>query len=141
MKAKYMVLVAGMLTALLQVQAAEPESRSYPSETALTNAVKNYQACLSSENNGVLESGIAQVIRFRILYPGRDMTVLHRTIDDLTITGSTPEVRYMAYLAGAVFDNPGLIADGQRVKDLGNEHLFALIADRLQETLIGYSVR
>jgi len=106
-------------------------------EQGLVKAEKNYLACLGLENTGLMESAIAQIVRFKMLYPDRELTALRQRLEELSVNGPLPTIRYRAYLAASVLDNPALMAPVRGLEGMTNEELFSAIAHRLQVTLLG----
>lgn len=121
-------------------QQSTPDSRGL-SEARLLKAEKNYLACLSSENAGLVESAIAGIARLQMLYPERAFRTLREQLAALSLAGPAACMRYKAHLAVAVLDNPALMAPVSRAATLDNDELFTTIADRLRTTLLGYSVQ
>jgi hypothetical protein len=107
-------------------------------EARLVKAEQNYLCCLSSENDGLVESAIAMVARLRILYPERSLPGLREKLYDLAINGQTASIRFKSYLVSTVLDDLTL-PPPEQVAGLDNSELFALIAGRLQKSLLGYS--
>ena len=108
-------------------------------EKAIEKAEKNYLACLNSGNEGVVTTAIAEVVRLRLALPNRPMESIGHRLAELTVNGETAAIRYRAYLAGAALENPRLIPAAVAASASGNDDLFALIAARLQATLLGYA--
>jgi hypothetical protein len=105
----------------------------------LQKAQRNYLASLASTNEGVVQSAIANVAKFRLVCPGRDLRDLQAKISDLAAHGMTPAIRYRAYLASFVFDQPGFLSMESTTDYRDDAELFTAIANRLQKTLIGYN--
>lgn len=119
--------------------AAQESGPGRLSESRLAKAEKNYLACLSSENNGVVESGIAMAARLRVIYPERDLPGFREKLHELAMQGRTSAIRYKAYLVTSVLEDRALIASAGDIATLDNNELFTLIATRMQSTLLGYS--
>ena len=60
-----------------------------------------------------------------------------QSLGSLAVAGRTPSLRYKAYLAGLVFDNPSIFTGTDVRKFDSSEELFASLSDRLQKVLIG----
>jgi hypothetical protein len=98
---------------------------------------KTYAPALVSDNDGVVESGIAQSVNAKIAMPAGEFNKIRTALGSLAVCGRTPSLRYKAYLAGLVFENPSLF-EGTDVRRFdSSEQLFASLSDRLQKVLIG----
>lgn len=122
----------------------EPEKRYFSSleshqKADLNTLRKNYKASLGSENDGVIESAIAHVVRMKMYLQAEDFSDLKGTIDWLAVSGRTPAIRYKAYLASLVLDNPGWFKEECCTEYAGTEEMFTALAKRLQQTLVGYA--
>ena len=107
----------------------------------LRNACKNYMACLASENEGVVESAIAHVIRMKMVLQNETFCDLRSAINSLAVTGSSPSIRYRAYLASLILDNPSWFAE-ECVKDYKNPtEMYTALANRLDKTLLSHAGR
>jgi hypothetical protein len=103
----------------------------------LDKAQRNYLAALASSNDGVVQSAIANAAKLRLACPERDLRDLHAKISELALHGMTPAIRYKAYLASYVFDQPGFLSQERRTEYRDDKELFTAIASRLQKRLIG----
>ena len=106
-------------------------------EDRLVKAEQNYLACLASNNAGLIESAMAQIVRFKLLFPDRELKSLRQRLEEISINGPTASIKYKAYLAGSVLDNPALMATVLGVETMTSEELFSAIAGRLRITLLG----
>jgi len=106
----------------------------------LQNARKNFIASLNSDNDGVVESSIAHVIHMRIALPHNDMTEIGRTLDDLATDGHGLVIRYKAYLATLVFDDPIAFRPVMGADYESGDAFFSAIASRLQKTMFTHDV-
>lgn len=101
----------------------------------LAKAERNYVDCLSSDNYGVVESGLALVAQMKLRYPEIAFSRLNREVGRLVLEGSTPVIRYKAAIVSAVLNNPALFAaEGESQIDDGELLLYAL-ASKLQAEL------
>ena len=102
---------------------------------------KSYLACLQSENEGVVESSIAQSIWMKLSLPAARFEHAKAVLGSLSVNGRTPAIRYKAYLAGLVFDQPGMFAQEQGRTFETNEQLFTALSERLNALLLTYNDR
>jgi hypothetical protein len=108
MNKKQLVLVALMIvgiTGLLQAQSFFPALKNF-SATEKERLDNAYAISLSSENNGTVEAALAVVAMIKLDVPTDEFPKIRENIEYLKNHGATPMIRYRAFLAGAVFDNP-----------------------------------
>ena len=97
---------------------------------------RSFIFALDSDNNGVVESAIAHVARLKIEVPSARMERVKAVLGNLSVNGRTVGIRYRAYLAGLVFDDPALFAEaGVRNFDT-SEQFFTALSGRLQNALL-----
>lgn len=99
----------------------------------LQNVKMNYVKSLKSDYEGVVESAIFYVVKFKLFYPWEDCRSVIRQLRHLSVAGTTPIIRYKAQLALNFITQPDLLAkvDRQNYKD--SEGFFVMLANRLQE--------
>lgn len=141
------MLVAAVLLAAMPAAAQRsdvtPAGGSYFSSAEkyqhadLKKACVNYRSCLASTNEGVVSSAIAHVIRMKMVLQGQDFCDLKAAVDGLAITGPTPAIRYKAYLASLVLDNPRWFKEECSRDYAGPEELFTVLSNRLEKNLMG----
>lgn len=140
---RYTISLAALALAVsLQAgaQGAATMHRTVP-ENRLARAEVNYLACLRSDNTGLVESGMGQILRFKALYPERGLTLLRTKLEELSVSHPSLSVRFKAYLAVAALESPSLLASAERTEGATDDELFSAVALRLQETLLGYSAQ
>lgn len=76
-----------------------------------------------------------EVAKLSMAYPGNDIAETKRVIDSLAIHAGTPSVRYMAYLASNVCQNPEWFAK-KGIADSGTGFLEA-VDEQLHERILG----
>ena len=97
----------------------------------------NYLMGLRSSNQGLSESAMWQTARIKMLYPDANFEDVKQVADSLTVSGKTPSIRYKAYLASNVFDNPTWFAKRNHVNYEDGDQFFASVAAQLQERILG----
>jgi len=107
----------------------------------LSRARKNYIACLASDNEGVVQSALAQVAMIKLILPGGKFEDLQAAVNSLAVCGKSPETRYEAYLTGLVFDSPGMFRQEAKTTYQDADQLFVALSGRVQSTLIGANDR
>jgi len=136
-----MILAAPALKA--QAMADTPQARGvFPKAARFQNAdmsklQKGYMKCLATENDGVVESAIAQAVRMRLARPDAPMDELRSALAQLSQNARTPAIRYKAYLAELAFDCPTLFADARDENYASYEEFYASLTSKAQSELIG----
>ncbi len=95
-----------------------------------------YVISLRYDVDGVVECALRDAALMKIAQPDAEAPEIREEIDRLATGGRTPVIRYKAWLAKLVFQNPQLfttMADGDY--DTADE-AFAAIAERLAQTLL-----
>ncbi|MGA9119468.1 MAG: hypothetical protein WB699_08880 [Bacteroidota bacterium] len=108
-----------------------------PGTVPFKTAVVNLVWCLSMDNEGVVESAMSHFVRLRVVHPQLSLPMADKAIKRLIFEGKTPAVRYEAYLANAVIENPGMISVSACNPDWSPEMLFSVIAEKLQNSSFG----
>jgi|WetSurMetagenome_2_1015567.scaffolds.fasta_scaffold441144_2 hypothetical protein len=103
----------------------------------LTKAKTNFLASLHSTNEGVLESVLGHVTHMRIMLPQEDMSEIESRIEWIAVHGSTAVIRYKAYLASMVFDNPAEYAARVTSAFESSDEFFGSIATGVHDKLFG----
>lgn len=112
-------------------------SASAVSKIVTIKVVRNYQFSLRSENDGVVESALAQVAYVKLVNPDQPMELLREDVNTLVLFGRTPMIRYKAYLAAQVFDSPGMFNRVTIPPCSTCDQLFEALSAKLHETLAG----
>jgi hypothetical protein len=102
---------------------------------------KRYLFSLQSDNDGVVESAIAQVVWMKMVSPGESLNDLRAELGSLSVCGRSVNIRYKSYLAGLVFDSPSLFDRDESATYTDAGQLFTALSGRLQEELIGQNRR
>jgi hypothetical protein len=100
--------------------------------------LEGYIRNLQSTNDGVVESSIAHTAFMVVAFPELDRTATVESLERLSLNGTSPEIRYKAYLANLVAGNPqtfGMILD----HDYENvDQFFLAISQRAQTSLLAH---
>jgi hypothetical protein len=97
---------------------------------------RSYVFALGSTNDGVVESAIAHVARIKLEVPSASMERVKAALGCLSVNGKTAGIRYRAYLAGLVFDDPKLFAQDAAKEFATSEEFFTALSGRLQTELL-----
>jgi len=138
MNKKQMVLAALMivaLTSLSQAQTFFPVLKNF-SAADKERVDKDYAISLSADNNGLNESALAVVTMVKLDCPADDFSKIKVEIDRLVMNGATPVIRYKAYLAEAVYDNPAMFNDVAARQYTNRDAFFSAVAEKMIKTLL-----
>jgi hypothetical protein len=102
-----------------------------PTATNTVRAERGYLACLTTENDGVMESALAHVAMMKLT--GSDCTMLESRVAGVARTAASPEIRYKAFLTGKVLTNPDVFGSLAMGSYETPDELFGAIASRLGE--------
>ncbi len=114
--------------------AAHASSKSRTYDCKVEKGLVNLLVALRSENRGLTESAILEVAELRILYPGSTMAETKDVIDSLSVHANVPSIRYKAYLASNVCDNPEWFANKGNIKS--DNEFFESVEAQLHETIL-----
>jgi hypothetical protein len=143
MKTRTLALATVMLAGIT----VGANAQSYFSSTPITgNArkdkiVRNYLACLSSSNEGTIESALAHVAALKLGNPRMDLSGFEEAVTRLSREGATPLIRYKAYLTGAVLENIELFSSESGRMYNEPDEMYLAVSSRLSVHARFLSVR
>ena len=97
---------------------------------------KKYAACLSSENEGVVESALAHIAMFKLMYPVKEFGILERAVKVVADQNPSPEIRYRAYLVSSLYENPKQFVNEARTSYSNPDELFDALASRMNQAIV-----
>jgi hypothetical protein len=103
----------------------------------LEKAAKSYEAGLKSVNEGVVEASITYSTFLRVADPQLDLSDIRQELEKVAVSGRTPALRYKAYLATMVFENPQAFKNSLGVEDPDGSRFFTAVADQISKALLG----
>jgi hypothetical protein len=102
--------------------------------------VEKYQrACVISLRHsidGVVECALRDAMMMKIAQPDADARDIKKEIDRLTTEGRTAGIRYRAWLARQVYENPSVFVKEGDADFFTAEEAFGAVAHRLEEMLL-----
>jgi hypothetical protein len=107
------------------------ELKSYQ-ELDFISVTKRYLGSLEyRECNEIIECGLAHVAMLILAQPTVTFEPLNEKLDDLAINGETPAIRYKAYLARMVNEQPDLFVYEKYGDYKNGDELFTALGQRL----------
>jgi hypothetical protein len=106
--------------------------------------VQSYQACdlqkleryllnsLNHDVEGVVVGTLREVAKIKLAQPACTSGPIAAKVDDLVREGTTPAIRYKAYLTGIVLSAPVSFADEGDVEFQTDEQFFTALARKLE---------
>ena len=136
MKTTEVVLATMLLAFASKAQGVTPEHSYFTNAakygpTVIAMAEKGYANSLKCENEGVVESALAQVTVMKITLPTRAFKGLEAEIAKLVKNACTPELRYKAYLAQVAMQHPEIFTTVSVQSFKNNDELFGEMSNRL----------
>jgi hypothetical protein len=146
MKTKQMLFAAGLLAATLAPGAQAQDSSYFGNVDCskiqkVEKAKKNFLMALSSENDGLVEAALSQVAYLALKLPECRPEEIRAAVGSLSVVGRTPAIRYKAYLALLVFENPEMFSAQRGGLYASDTEFFLDISRQVQKTLVGDASR
>ena len=69
-------------------------------------SVPNYYKALNSDNHGVVESAIENLVKLKLFAPDLDYSKVAEKLDQLTEDGQTIQIKYKAFVANLYLESP-----------------------------------
>jgi len=104
----------GVIAQSLSAVDASSKSRVY--DCKADHGLMNLLVALRSENQGLAESALMRAAEVKMFFPGSDIATTKNVIDSLSVHANVLSVRYKAYLASNVCDNPGWFAKMENIQ-------------------------
>jgi hypothetical protein len=145
MKTTYAILTAALAIGMTAATMAQDNGRFYITDSKsystqkIDKAAKNYMTSLNMDNEGVVESALAQVAAMKLVAPAMEFSALREKVAGLVTSGRTPSVRYKASLALMVFENPEMFREVRNSQYEDSDQFFIAVAQRIQESLFAGS--
>ena len=148
MKKRVAVTTMAMVLMAVMTAAAQPgyfSTLETHQKADLEKISCRYAECLRTgnpgDNVGVIESALGHAVRMKLFIPEVKCPGLRQEISSLAVFGTTPSIRYKAYLASLVYDSPTLFKNEASRQYRDSEELFNAVAGRLQVALLSHPDR
>jgi hypothetical protein len=133
---KHTTIVMAMMAAVF-FSGIIAEARTPSLNSKLEYAKKNLLIGIRSTNQGLVESAMMQVAKVKIAYRASDFAEVKDVIDSLSVNANNPSIRYRAYLASNVCDNPTWFAKEDYAREQNVNKFYESVAEELQARVIG----
>ena len=97
----------------------------------VAKAERSYLACLQSNNEGVVESALAQVAMMKLVLPTCESKALQEKVGQMSRKAANPEMRYKAFLTANVLEQPQVFSGIESGRYNSADELFDVVATRL----------
>ena len=97
--------------------------------------IRKYLTCLSSENEGVVESALAHVAMLKLMLPACDFKAVNAMVTEVSLKAASAETRYKAFLTKTVLEEPRMFVRINETRYNDADELFGAMASRLSQTL------
>jgi hypothetical protein len=128
------------ITILLAAQCgfgAGPNKKVFGFAERIEIAKGNCVMGMKSENDGLVKGCIALAAKIKLRIPSTDIEEIEKMLTELSEEHFSPVVRYEAYIALQICNDPEWFAEDTHVTTAENEQFFIAAANRLQQKLFG----
>ncbi|MFC2088944.1 hypothetical protein ACFLSX_05020, partial [Calditrichota bacterium] len=107
---KYLILFT-LICFSLSLFAQNSLSSKFDQDSLNDIAIKNYEICLTHENEGVVESAIGNVLRFKYRHPDTNLDSIEYLLFELSESYKIKRIREKALLVSQILKNPALVSE------------------------------
>ncbi|MGH1366650.1 MAG: hypothetical protein ACRBF0_24025 [Calditrichia bacterium] len=105
-------------------------------QSSLPKASENYLHALKSDNIGVLESAVFNIVKLKLQFPQQDTDKLLAALKELSQNAGDESLRYRAYLAASFLQQDDLRSRIKVKNHEDAEAFFVLLANTLEDELL-----
>ena len=98
--------------------------------------MENFRYALKSDVQGVVEGILYDVVLYKKYYPDLDYNGIVNRLNDLAVSGKTPQIRYKAHLASMFFSAVDHISVEPSENPYDQDAVFRQIAEQLEKSLL-----
>lgn len=98
--------------------------------------MENFRYGLKSDVQGVVEGILYDVVLYKKYYPDLDYNGIVNRLNDLAVSGKTPQIRYKAHLASMFFSAVDHISVEPSENPYDQDAVFRQIAEQLEKSLL-----
>lgn len=130
-------IIAAVIIAAAQITSAQETAKKFPTEESRTAfATKNILVSFRTGNEGVVESALRLTAEMKMRYPATDMTDLVKAMTVIKKEHKNGTIRYKAFVAISVCENPEWYGRLMNNDSENNEHFFRSASNVLNEQLL-----
>lgn len=136
MKQRIAVLITIAMMAIQFTAAQAPEKKFTTTEKKITLATKNLLNALRSDNTGVLASALRITATMKMQHPEVNVDALVQNMNEIVKNNPSGSLRYKAYVAISVCNNPEWYINDENVTSANEEQFFYAASSRMREQLL-----
>lgn len=137
MKTRFTTTALAILISTVFGFAGEPTKKHSTMEQKVEFAKKNLSKAITSNNEGLVESGIKMIAKMKLRVPEANTEELQEQLDELSVEHPSATVRYKAYIASSICADPEWFAQSISVVNADEDEFFIKAGTRLQQKLFG----
>lgn len=93
-----------------------------------------------TENAPIVESAIFHVVKLKQQFPAEEFDAIKDKLKELSLEGETETIRFKAYVAQVFISNKSLLNEVERQDYKDGEAFFAMLNQKLQDSLLSVSI-
>ena len=107
----------------------------------LQHIERNFLGSLEYPMDAIVESALREITRLKLAQPCCSSDAIREKLEELSVRGNTPAIRYKAALASIVFEHPEMFVEEGGVEYTTGEEMFSSIAHKLERTVLAEVAR
>lgn len=137
-----MMSIAATILLASAAPAQEPDRGYFPAADTYTRAgdqqvLLHYVQALSSDNPGVVESGLAHLAMMKLQLPGLDYGAAERKTGELARTAASIETRYKAFLVKTLLDEYQMFGQVAAARHTSADEFFSTLSGCMSAAIAG----
>jgi hypothetical protein len=96
-------------------------------------AIKNYKKALESENPGMVESAVINIMKLKHQYPTYDYSALIEPLTTLENTDESESIKFMSYIVKNYLEHPERYSWLEKAHLKFDKDLYVVIAEKVAE--------
>jgi hypothetical protein len=141
MKTRTAMMVVIVLMAIQFTMAEEPAKKFATVEQKIAFAKKNLLAALHSTNKGVIAASMRLSAQIKMRYSAEDVSELVEVMDELWQKHPEGKVRYKAYIAKSICENPDWYSNNTTLAAAGDDTFFYIASDQMRNQLLSANAK
>jgi hypothetical protein len=116
-------------------ETGQVEYQKFTEQEKVEMAIKNYKNALESDNLGMIESAIINVMRLKYNYPDYDYSSLLQPLASLEDNDKSESVKFMSFIVKNYLEHPERYAWIEKAKLQFDKDMYAVIAQKVAEQI------